>query len=62
MGGHVTRMNIGVLSKFEKANLQKMDPQERPRRRCEDNIRIDPNEIGVNTKNWPDSLKIRIIG
>ena len=27
-------------------------PLERPRRRWEDNIRIDLKEIGVNTTNW----------
>ena len=27
----------------------------RPRRRCEDNIRIGFQEIYVNTKNWIDS-------
>ena len=27
----------------------------RPRRRCEDNIRIDLKAICVNTRNWVDS-------
>ena len=27
----------------------------RPRRRWEDNIRIDPKEIGINSWNWVDS-------
>ena len=26
----------------------------RPKRKWEDNIRIDPKEIGVNTRNWVD--------
>ena len=30
-------------------------PLGRPRRRCEDNIRISPKEIGINTRNWVDS-------
>ena len=30
-------------------------PLGRPRRRWEDNIRMDLNEIGINTKNWVDS-------
>ena len=27
----------------------------RPRRRWEDNIRMDLKEIGINTRNWVDS-------
>ena len=27
-------------------------PLGRPRCRWEDNIRMDPKEIGINTKNW----------
>ena len=27
---------------------------ERPRRRYEDNIKMDPKEIGINTRNWVD--------
>ena len=30
-------------------------PLERPRRRCEDNIRMDLKEIGIDTRNWVDS-------
>ena len=30
-------------------------PLGRPRRRWEDNIRMEPKEIGVNTRNWVDS-------
>ena len=29
----------------------------RPRRRWEDNIRIDLEEIGINTRNWVDSVQ-----
>jgi hypothetical protein len=29
-------------------------PLGRPRRRWEDNIRMDLKEIGINTKNWVD--------
>jgi hypothetical protein len=32
----------------------------RPRRRWEDNIRIDPKEIGIYTRNWADSAQDRI--
>jgi hypothetical protein len=31
----------------------------RPRRRLEDNIRIDLKEIGINTRNWVDSAQGR---
>ena len=31
----------------------------RPRRRWEDNIRMDFKEIGVNTRNWVDSAQDR---
>ena len=34
-------------------------PLERPRRRWEDNIRMDPKEIGINTRNWVDSAQDR---
>ena len=30
---------------------------ERPRRRWEDNIRMDLNEIGISTRNWDDSAQ-----
>ena len=30
-------------------------PLERPRRRWEDNIRMDLKEIGIYTRNWVDS-------
>ena len=29
----------------------------RPRRRWEDNIRMDLKEIGINTRNWADSAQ-----
>jgi hypothetical protein len=32
---------------------------ERPRRRWEDNIRMDLNEIGIDTRNWVDSAQDR---
>jgi hypothetical protein len=34
-------------------------PLGRPRRRWEDNIRMDPKEIGINTMNWIDSAQER---
>ena len=33
-------------------------PLGRPRRRCEDNIRMDLKEIGINTRNWVIRLRI----
>ena len=34
-------------------------PLERPRRRWEDNIRMDLEEIGMNAGNWVDSAQDR---
>ena len=34
-------------------------PLERPRRRWEGNIRMNPKEIGINTRNWVDSTQDR---
>ena len=34
-------------------------PLERPKRRCEDNIRIDLQGIGINAENWVDSAQDR---
>ena len=31
----------------------------KPRSRWEDNIRIDPEEIGINASNWVDSAQDR---
>ena len=33
-----------------------------PRRRWEDNIRMNLEEIGINTGNWVNRLRIGIIG
>ena len=35
-------------------------PLGRPRRRWEDNIRMDLEEIGINAGNWVDSAQDRI--
>ena len=37
-------------------------PLGRPRRRGEDNIRMDLEEIGINAGNWVESLRVGIIG
>ena len=34
-------------------------PSGSPRRRCEDNIRMDLQEIGINAGNWVDSAQDR---
>ena len=34
-------------------------PLRRPRRRCEDNIRMDLKQIGINTRDWVDSAQDR---
>ena len=31
----------------------------RPQRRWEDTIRMDPKEVGVNTRNWIDLAQVR---
>ena len=40
-------------------NLHGKRPLGRPRRRWEDNIRMDLEEIGINAGNWVDSAKDR---
>ena len=34
-------------------------PLGRPRRRCEDNFRMDLKKIGINTRNWVDLAQDR---
>ena len=59
MGSHVVRMKEG-RNAFE---ILRHDtgkrPLGRPRRRWEDNIRIDLKEIGINTRNLVDSAQDR---
>jgi hypothetical protein len=40
----------------------KRRPSGRPRRGWKGNIRMDLNEIGINTRNWADSTQGEIIG
>ena len=58
--GHVARMEEG-RSAFKiltgKSNGKR--PLGRPRRRWEDNIRMDLEEIGINAENWVDSAQDR---
>ena len=58
--GHVTRMEEGrnafkILTRTP-AGKRFLG---RPRRRWEDNIRMDLKEIGINTRNWVDSAQDR---
>ena len=41
-----------MLSKFYQGKPTGKRPLRRPRRRWEDNIRLDLKEIGINTRNW----------
>ena len=67
----LTIVNIGIfiyLFTYRSAfNILTGKPTEkrllgRPRRRWEDNIRMDLEEIGINARNWVDFLRRGIIG
>jgi hypothetical protein len=45
------------MSSIYRINIGKR-PLVRSTHRCEQNIRIDLNEIGVNTKNWLDTVEV----
>ena len=56
--GHVARMEVGKSAfKILIGKPTGKRPLGRPRGRCEDNIRMDLKEIGVNTRNWIDSTQ-----
>ena len=48
-----------MLSKFLTGKSTRKRPLGRPRRRWEDNIRMDHEEIGINAGNWVDSAQDR---
>ena len=50
--GHVARMKEGSALKILTGKLTGKRPLGRPRRRWEDNIRMDLEEIGINAGNW----------
>ena len=50
---------MGELSKFLIGKPTGKIPLGRTRRRWEDNIRMDLNEIGINTRNCVDSAQDR---
>jgi hypothetical protein len=58
--GHVARMEEG-RSAFKILTCQPIGkkPLGRPRRRWEDNIRMDVKEVGINMRNWVDSAHDR---
>ena len=58
--GHVARMEEGSSAfKILTGKPTGKRPLGRPRRRWEDNIRMDLEEIGINTGNWVDSAQNR---
>ena len=60
MAGHVVRMEEGRSSfKILTVNTTGNRPYGRPRRRWEDNIRMDLEEIGINAGNWVGSAQDR---
>ena len=53
MGEHVAKMKEGRSAfKISTGKSTGKRPLGRPRRRWEDNIRVDFKEIGINTRNW----------
>ena len=58
--GHVARMEEGRSAfKILTGKPTGKKPLGRPRRRWEDNIRMDLEEIGINLGNWVDSAQDR---
>ena len=58
--GHVARMEEGRSAfKILTGKPTGHRPLGRPRRRCEDNIRMNLEEIGINAGNWVDSAQDR---
>ena len=58
--GHVARMKDGRSAfKILTGEPTGKRPLGRPRRRWEDNTRMDLEEIGINARNWVDSAQDR---
>ena len=58
MVGHVAKMEeCRSAFKILTGKPTGKRPLGRPRRRWEDNIRMDLEEIGINTENWVDSAQ-----
>jgi hypothetical protein len=56
--GHVARMEENAFKILTGKHIGKI-PLGKPRRRWEDNIRMDLKEIGISTKNWVVSAQDR---
>ena len=57
--GHVARMEEWSAFKILIGIPAGKRPLGRPRRRREDNVRMDLKEIGINAGNWVDSAQDR---
>ena len=58
--GHIARMEEDMSAfKMLTGKPTGKRPLGRPRRRWEDNIRMDLEEIGINAGNWVDSTQDR---
>ena len=58
--GHLARMEEGISAfKILTSKPTGKRPLGRPRRRWEDNIRMDLEEIGINAGNWVDLARDR---
>jgi len=61
--GHVARMEEGRRAfKILTGKPTGKIPLGRPKRRWENNIRMNLKEIGITTRNWVESGQDRIIG
>ena len=56
--GHVTRIEVSSAFKMLTGTLTGNILLRRPGRRWEDNIRMNLKEIGINTRNWVDSVEV----
>ena len=60
MAGHVAKMEEDRSAfKILTGKPTGKRPWGRPRHRCEDHIRMDLEEIGINAGNWVDSAQDR---
>ena len=58
--GHVARIEEGKsVVKMLTGKSTGMRPLGRPRRRWDDNIKMDLKQVGINTRNWVDSAQDR---
>ena len=61
--GHEARMEEGRSTfKILTSKPTGKRPLGKPRRRWEDNVRMNLGEIGINAGNWVDSAQDRIFG